>query len=84
MEAILLKQPGQIELVDLPDEDPGPGEVKLRIEACSVCGSDLEGFHGQHPLITFPRVMGHEVASVVEAVGDGVTSVCIGDRVAGT
>ena len=84
MKAILLKQPGQIELVDLPDEDPGPGEVKLRIEACSVCGSDLEGFHGQHPLMTFPRVMGHEVASVVEAVGDGVTSVSIGDRVAGT
>jgi threonine dehydrogenase-like Zn-dependent dehydrogenase len=68
----------------MPEEDPRPGEVKLRIEACSVCGSDLEGLHGQHPLMTFPRVMGHEVASVVEAVGAGVTSVSVGDRVAGT
>ena len=84
MKAILLKQPGHIELVDMPEEDPRPGEVKLRIEACSVCGSDLEGLHGQHPLMTFPRVMGHEVASVVEAVGAGVTSVSVGDRVAGT
>ena len=84
MKAVLLSQPGHIELVDMPDEDPRPGEVKLRIEACSVCGSDLEGLHGQHPLMTFPRVMGHEVASVVEAVGEGVTSVSVGDRVAGT
>jgi len=84
MKAVLLSQPDQIELVDMPEEDPGPGEVKLRIEACSVCGSDLEGFHGIHPLMTFPRVMGHEVASVVEAVGEGVTSVRVGDRVAGT
>lgn len=84
MKAVLLTQPEHIELVEMPEEDPGPGEVKLRIEACSVCGSDLEGYHGQHPKITFPRVMGHEVASVVEAVGDGVTEVSIGDRVAGT
>jgi threonine dehydrogenase-like Zn-dependent dehydrogenase len=84
MKAVLLTQPEHIELVEMPEEDPGPGEVKLRIEACSVCGSDLEGYHGQHPKMTFPRVMGHEVASVVEAVGDGVTEVSIGDRVAGT
>ena len=84
MKAVLLSQPGHIELVDMPEEDPRPGEVKLRIEACSVCGSDLERLRGQHPLMTFPRVMGHEVASVVEAVGAGVTSVSLGDRVAGT
>ena len=84
MKAILLSEPGQIGLVDLPEQDPGPGEVKLRIESCSVCGSDLEGLHGQHPKMTFPRVMGHEVASVVEAVGEGVGSVKVGDRVAGT
>ena len=65
MKAVLLTQPEHIELVEMPEEDPGPGEVKLRIEACSVCGSDLEGYHGQHPKMTFPRVMGHEVASVV-------------------
>jgi L-iditol 2-dehydrogenase len=84
MQAVMLHEPGRIELIEISEEDPGPGEVKLRIEACSVCGSDLEGYHGQHPKMTFPRVMGHEVASVVEAVGEGVTSVSVGDRVSGT
>jgi 2-desacetyl-2-hydroxyethyl bacteriochlorophyllide A dehydrogenase len=83
MKAIMLSEPRQIGVVDLPDEQPGPGEVTLRIESCSVCGSDLEGFHGIHPKMTFPRVMGHEVGSVVKAVGDGV-GLSVGDRVAGT
>lgn len=84
MKAVLLKAIGEMEVVEMPDETPGPGEVVLRVEACSVCGSDLEGYHGQHPKMTLPRVMGHEVASVVEAVGPGVTAVSVGDRVAGT
>jgi threonine dehydrogenase-like Zn-dependent dehydrogenase len=73
-----------MELVDLPDETPGPGEVVLRVEACSICGSDLEGYHGLHPTMTLPRVMGHEVACRVESLGPEVTGVAVGDRVAGT
>ncbi len=84
MKAVMLWEPEKMELVDLPDETPGPGEVVLRVEACSICGSDLEGYHGQHPTMTLPRVMGHEVASRVEALGPGVTDVAVGDRVAGT
>ncbi len=84
MKAVLLKEPEQLEVIELPDESPGPGEVSLRIEACSICGSDLEGFHGRHPKMSFPRVMGHEVASVVQDVGEGVHSFKVGDRVAGT
>lgn len=84
MRAVMVKEPEHIELVELPEEAPREGEVVLRVESCSVCGSDLEGLHGWHPKMTFPRVMGHEVASVVEAIGDGVTAVKVGDRVAGT
>ena len=84
MKAVMLKEPEEMELVDLPDETPGQGEVVLRVEACSICGSDLEGYHGLHPRMTLPRVMGHEVACTVEALGPGVTEVAIGDRVAGT
>lgn len=84
MRAVMVREPEHVELVELPDEDPKFGEVVLRVESCSVCGSDLEGLHGWHPKMTFPRVMGHEVASVVEAVGEGVASVRVGDRVAGT
>ena len=84
MKAVLLKEPERLEVIELPDESPGPGEVSLRIEACSICGSDLEGFHGRHPKMSFPLVMGHEVASVVHEVGEDVLSVKVGDRVAGT
>lgn len=84
MKAMMVKAPGEMELIELPDESPGPGEVVLRVEACSICGSDLEGFHGLHPKMTLPRVMGHEVACRVEAVGASVTEVAVGDRVAGT
>jgi len=84
MKAVMLHEPGKMDLVDLPDRAPGPGEVVVKVEACSICGSDLEGYHGLHPKITFPRVMGHETAGVIEAIGPGVTELQVGDRVAGT
>ncbi|HUV08653.1 MAG TPA: alcohol dehydrogenase catalytic domain-containing protein [Spirochaetia bacterium] len=84
MKAVILREAGRMELVHLPDEEPGPGEVLLKVEACSICGSDLEGFIGIHPKVTLPRVMGHEVACRVEALGAGVLELSEGDRVAGT
>jgi len=84
MNAVMLHKPEDMTRVELPDRAPGPGEVVLQIEACSICGSDLEGYHGYHPQMTYPRVMGHEVASVVAEVGPGVRGVQVEDRVAGT
>ncbi|MFN8623312.1 MAG: zinc-binding dehydrogenase [Chloroflexota bacterium] len=66
-----------------PVPEPGPGEVRMRIEACGVCGSDVflqEGGFG--PRITWPRVPGHEAAGRVDAVGEGVTGVAPGDQAA--
>jgi threonine dehydrogenase-like Zn-dependent dehydrogenase len=84
MKAMMLWEPGRMELVELPLRPLAHGEVLLKVQACTICGSDLEGYHGWHPKMTYPRVMGHEVASVVAEVGPGVTSVKVGDRVAGT
>lgn len=84
MRAVMLWEPERMELVDLPLRRLGQGEALLRVEACSICGSDLEGYHGLHPKMTYPRVMGHEVASTVVETGPGVTSLSPGDRVAGT
>ncbi len=84
MKAILLKEPERLEVIELPVRSPGPGEILLKIDACSICGSDLEGYHGWHPTMTLPRVMGHEVASTVVEVGEGVVDLAPGDRVAGT
>lgn len=79
----MLWEPERMELLDLPLGPLRRGEVLLKVDACSICGSDLEGYHGQHPKMTWPRVMGHEVASTVVDMGPDVTSLSVGDRVAG-
>ena len=76
-----IEQP--IRMAMRPVPEPGPGEVRVRIEACGVCGSDVflqEGGFG--PRVTWPRVPGHEAAGRVEALGEGVTGVAPGDQVA--
>ncbi len=60
---------------------PGPGEVLIRVQACAICGSDLHGYEGSHPRLVFPRIMGHEFAGAVEAVGPGVEDIKPGLRV---
>jgi len=83
MKSMMLWEPGRMELMDLPLRPLRPGEVLLKVEACSICGSDLEGYHGQHPKMTLPRVMGHEAACTVADVGPGVKHPSLGDRIAG-
>ena len=63
--------------------EPGPGEVRVRVQACGVCGSDVflqKGGFGD--AVRFPVIPGHEAAGVVDALGDGVSSVAVGDQVA--
>ena len=52
---------GPLELVERPIPDPGPGSVRIKVQACGVCHSDVFTKEGQWPGITFPRVPGHEV-----------------------
>jgi S-(hydroxymethyl)mycothiol dehydrogenase len=73
-----VKEPVSVETIVVPD--PGPGEAKVRVQACGVCHTDLhyrEGGIGED----FPYLLGHEAAGVVEAVGPDVTSVAPGDFV---
>lgn len=66
-----------------PIPQPGPGEVRVRVEACGVCGSDVflqKGGFGD--AVSLPVIPGHEAAGVVDALGDGVTTVAVGDQVA--
>jgi S-(hydroxymethyl)glutathione dehydrogenase/alcohol dehydrogenase len=62
-------------------DGPGPGEVLVRLVACGVCHTDMYTASGADPSGYAPTVLGHEGAGVVEAVGDGVTSVAPGDHV---
>src|SRR5207253_2088117 len=63
---------GPLELVERPIPDPGPGAVRIKVQACGVCHSDVFTKEGQWPGITFPRVPGHEVVGVIDAVGKDV------------
>jgi S-(hydroxymethyl)glutathione dehydrogenase / alcohol dehydrogenase len=71
--------PLSVQEVDLAD--PAPGEVLVRLHACGVCHTDLYTASGADPSGYAPTVLGHEGAGVVEAVGDGVTSLAPGDHV---
>lgn len=77
----ILTRPHEIELVDLAVEAPGAGQVRIHVEQCGVCASDLDLWEGrgQEPL---PAAIGHEVAGTVEQVGVDVDGLGVGDRVA--
>lgn len=60
---------------------PGPGEVRLRVRACAVCRTDLHLQDGELPMARWPVVPGHEVVGVVDALGDGVHTLALGQRV---
>lgn len=72
-------QPLVVQEVEL--DPPGPGEVLVRLAACGVCHTDMYTASGADPSGYAPTVLGHEGAGVVEAVGEGVTSVAPGDHV---
>jgi propanol-preferring alcohol dehydrogenase len=70
---------------DVPTPTPGPGEVLIKVEACGVCHSDLHLADGDwdllRPITKTPVILGHEVAGTIAALGEGVTSRAVGDRV---
>jgi len=70
-----------LEIVEREIPEPGPGEVRIKVQACGVCRSDALVVEGSWPGIPYPRVPGHEVAGVVDAVGIGVSAWSKGQRV---
>jgi D-arabinose 1-dehydrogenase-like Zn-dependent alcohol dehydrogenase len=82
MRAVQVPRPGgPLELVEREIPEPGAGSVRIRVEACGVCHSDAFTREGQWPGIQYPRVPGHEVAGVIEALGPGVGNWKTGQRV---
>jgi D-arabinose 1-dehydrogenase-like Zn-dependent alcohol dehydrogenase len=72
---------GPLEIVERPIPEPGPGTVRIKVQACGVCHSDSMVKEGAFPGIQYPRVPGHEVAGVIDAVGTGVAEWKPGQRV---
>lgn len=81
MKAIRVMQPGDVRLVEMERPQVTPTSAVIRVKACGICGSDIHIKHGRNPYATYPRVLGHEVAGVVEEVGASVTRFKRGDRV---
>jgi D-arabinose 1-dehydrogenase-like Zn-dependent alcohol dehydrogenase len=72
---------GPFEIVERETPEPGSGSVRIKVEACGVCHSDAMTKEGLWPGIQYPRVPGHEIAGIVDAVGQGVAGWKAGQRV---
>ncbi len=79
--AQISKAGGDFELVEREVPQPGPGQVRVKVEACGICHSDVLVKEGLWPGLQYPRVPGHEIAGRVDAVGDRVPNWNKGQRV---
>src|SRR2546428_513850 len=82
MRAVQVSRPkAPFEIVEREIPEPGPGSVRIRVQACGICHSDTLTREGTFPLVQYPRVPGHEVVGIVDAVGSGVPRWAPGQRV---
>lgn len=81
MRAGVYRGPGEVALAERPLPEAGPGEVRLRISACGLCGTDLHLVHSPKPIIEPGSIMGHEMAGVVDELGAGASGFAAGEAV---
>ncbi len=79
--AAQVTSPGKLELVERELKEPGPEQVRIRVEACGICRTDALTVEGAFPGIAYPRVPGHEVIGRIDAVGSEVANWSVGQRV---
>jgi 2-desacetyl-2-hydroxyethyl bacteriochlorophyllide A dehydrogenase len=65
MKALTLLGAGEVRVSDFAEPSPQPGDLLLQVELAGFCGSDLNSFRGTNPLVSYPRVLGHEIAATV-------------------
>ena len=82
MKIVFIAEPHSLEIKEMPAPEAGRGEVLLRVRAAGICGSDMHIFHGTNPLAKYPRIIGHEFAGEIVALGEGVEGLSVGDKVA--
>jgi L-iditol 2-dehydrogenase len=72
---------GRIVIEDVEVPSPGPGQVRVAVKVCGICGSDMHAFQGHHPFISAPIVPGHEFSGHIDALGEGVEGWAVGQKV---
>lgn len=80
MKALVLNEPGAFSLQEVPDPEPGPGEAVARVIACGA-GLTIQHVKAGRAKVDYPRIIGHEITGVIEAVGPGVSDIAVGDPV---
>jgi L-iditol 2-dehydrogenase len=83
MQGVFFLEPGKLEQREVAIPEPGDGEVVIKVESATTCGTDLKGFLRGHRLFRPPMPFGHEYSGVIVAVGKGVTRFKEGDAVTG-
>jgi propanol-preferring alcohol dehydrogenase len=82
MQAMVLKKPKTaLEWTELPDRQPGPNEIRVKVLACGVCRTDLHVVDGELPNPQLPIIPGHEIVGRIDAIGSGVEDLQMGERV---
>ena len=82
MHAMVLNQLGTpLEWMELPDRQPGPGQIRVSVAACGVCRTDLHVIDGELPDPKVPIIPGHEIVGRIDALGSGVAGLTLGERV---
>ncbi|KOC88291.1 Zn-dependent oxidoreductase [Winslowiella iniecta] len=82
MKSVVIERPGSLTIETRPLPQPAAGEVRVKVQYASICGSDVHIWHGHNPFARYPRVIGHEFFGRIDAVGEGIDSRRIGERVA--
>jgi alcohol dehydrogenase, propanol-preferring len=78
---VLNKRGEPLAWTELPDRQPGAGQIRVKVTACGVCRTDLHVVDGDLPDLTLPIVPGHEIVGRIDAIGAGVDGLSVGERV---
>ena len=81
MKTVLLKKPGEIGISEIETTKRLDGQVLIKVRSAGICGSDIGAYKGVNPLVSYPRIIGHEIAGEVVEVGADETEFKVGDRV---
>ncbi|HEX3985000.1 MAG TPA: zinc-binding alcohol dehydrogenase family protein [Acidobacteriaceae bacterium] len=71
MKAVVMHAPADVRVETVPDPTPQPGEALLRVRRVGLCGTDLSSWRGRNPLVSYPRIPGHEIAATIVDPGNG-------------
>lgn len=81
MKAIKLEKPYEIKEIDMDMPQPKEGEALIKVKSAGICGSDIGAYRGLNNLVTYPRIIGHEIAGEVVSIPENTKGIKVGDRV---